>query len=111
MKVLDFGLVKQIDEAFIEAEADPQTKAIILGAAGKAFIAGADIKFFIDCIKEDRISDNYDFTAFGQEVLNRIDDCKKPVIAKMEGLALGGGWSPPIAKETNTPKTESTGTP
>ena len=92
LNALNQTVVKQIDEAFIEAEADPQTKAIILEAAGKAFIAGADIKFFIDCIKEDRISDNYDFTAFGQEVLNRIYDCKKPVIAKMEGLALGGGF-------------------
>lgn len=92
LNALNQTVVKQIDEAFIEAEDDPQTKAIILEAAGKAFIAGADIKFFIDCIKEDRISDNYDFTAFGQEVLNRIDDCKKLVIAKMEGLALGGGF-------------------
>ncbi|MEE9502534.1 MAG: 3-hydroxyacyl-CoA dehydrogenase NAD-binding domain-containing protein, partial [Candidatus Aminicenantaceae bacterium] len=92
LNALNQTVVKQIDEAFIEAEADPQTKTIILEAAGKAFIAGADIKFFIDCIKEDRISDNYDFTAFGQEVLNRIDDCKKLVIAKMEGLALGGGF-------------------
>jgi len=92
LNALNQTVVKQIDEAFIEAEADPQTKTIILEAAGKAFIAGADIKFFIDCIKEDRISDNYDFTAFGQEVLNRIDDSKKLVIAKMEGLALGGGF-------------------
>ncbi len=92
LNALNQTVVKQIDEAFIEAEDDPQTKAIILEAAGKAFIAGADIKFFIDCIKEDRISDNYDFTAFGQEVLNRIDDCKKLVVAKMEGLALGGGF-------------------
>jgi enoyl-CoA hydratase/3-hydroxyacyl-CoA dehydrogenase len=91
LNALNQTVVKQIDEAFIEAEADPQTKAIILEAAGKAFIAGADIKFFIDGIKEDRISDIYDFSAYGQEVLNRIDDSKKLVIAKMEGLALGGG--------------------
>ncbi len=91
LNALNQTVMRQIDETFIEAEADPQTKTIILEAAGKAFIAGADIKFFIDCIKEDRISDNYDFTSYGQEVLNRIDDSKKPVIAKMEGLALGGG--------------------
>jgi enoyl-CoA hydratase/3-hydroxyacyl-CoA dehydrogenase len=92
LNALNGTVVKQIDESFVEAEADPETKAIVLEAAGKAFIAGADIKFFIDCIKEDRISDNYDFTLYGQEVLNRIDDSKKPVIAKMEGLALGGGF-------------------
>jgi len=91
LNALNQTVVKQIDEAFEEAEADPETKAIILEAAGKAFVAGADIKFFVDCIKEDRLSDNYDFTAYGQDVLNRIDDSKKLVVAKMEGLALGGG--------------------
>jgi enoyl-CoA hydratase/3-hydroxyacyl-CoA dehydrogenase len=91
LNALNQTVVKQIDEAFAEAEADPQTKAIILEAAGKAFVAGADIKFFVDCIKEDRISDNYDFTSYGHDVLSRIDDSKKLVITKIEGLALGGG--------------------
>ncbi len=91
LNALNQTVVKQLDEAFTTAEADPQTTAIIIEAAGKAFVAGADIKFFIDCIKEDRISDNYDFTSYGQEVFNRIDDSKKTVVAKMEGLALGGG--------------------
>ena len=35
--------------------------------------------------------DNLAFTAYGQEVLNRIDNSKKIVVAKMEGMALGGG--------------------
>jgi enoyl-CoA hydratase/3-hydroxyacyl-CoA dehydrogenase len=91
LNALNGTVVKQIDETFSEAEADPQTKAIIIEAAGKAFIAGADIKFFINGIKEDRISDIYNFSAYGQGVLNRIDDSQKLVIAKMEGLALGGG--------------------
>jgi enoyl-CoA hydratase/3-hydroxyacyl-CoA dehydrogenase len=91
LNALNQSVVKQLDEVFARAEADPQTKAIIIEAAGKAFVAGADIKFFVDCIKEDRISDNYDFTSYGHDVLNRIDDSPKTVVAKMEGLALGGG--------------------
>jgi len=91
LNALNHAVVKQLDEAFAEAEADPKTKAIILEAAGKAFVAGADIKFFVDCIKGDKLSDNYEFTAFGQQVFNRIDDSKKLVVSKMEGLALGGG--------------------
>ncbi len=99
-------VVKQLDETFREAEADPQTKAIVLEGAGKTFVAGADIKFFVDCIKEDRLSDNYAFTSYGQEVLNRIDDCKKLVIAKMEGTALGGGLELALAADVivATPK-------
>ncbi|MBW2605957.1 MAG: enoyl-CoA hydratase/isomerase family protein, partial [Deltaproteobacteria bacterium] len=37
------------------------------------------------------LDDNYDFTAYGQAVLNRIDESKKLVVAKVDGLALGGG--------------------
>jgi enoyl-CoA hydratase/3-hydroxyacyl-CoA dehydrogenase len=92
MNALNDTLVKQLDEVFKKAEKDPDTKVIIIETAGKAFVAGADIKFFIDCIKEDRLQDNYAFTAFGQKVLNRIDDSKKLVVAKMDGLALGGGF-------------------
>jgi len=91
MNALNKIVVKQIDEAFQEAEADPQAKAIILEGAGKAFVAGADIGFFVKCIKNDRLDDNYDFTAYGQAVLNRIDESEKLVVAKVDGLALGGG--------------------
>ena len=91
MNALNKIVVKQIDEAFQEAESDPQAKAIILEGAGKAFVAGADIGFFVKCIKEDRLDDNYNFTAYGQSVLNSIDESEKPVVAKVDGLALGGG--------------------
>ncbi len=92
MNALNHAVVNQLDEAFKQAEKDPDTKTIILETTGKAFVAGADIKFFVDCIKEDRLQDNYEFTSFGQEVFNRIDNSKKLVIAKMDGLALGGGF-------------------
>lgn len=106
LNALNQAVVKQLDEAFREAEADPQTKAIIIEGAGKAFVAGADIKFFVDCIKQDRIADNYDFTSYGHEVFNRIDDSRKTVVAKMEGLALGGGLELAMAADViaATPK-------
>ena len=91
MNALNETIVKQLDEAFMEAESDPDTKAIILDTAGKAFVAGADIGFFVKCIKNDRLDDNYTFTSYGQDVLMRIDESKKTVVAKMDGLALGGG--------------------
>ncbi|MBW1721865.1 MAG: enoyl-CoA hydratase/isomerase family protein [Deltaproteobacteria bacterium] len=99
MNALNETVVKQLEEAFIQAESDPETEAIILDATGKAFVAGADIGFFIQCIKEDRLDDNVAFTAYGQKVLQRIDDCKKLVVAKMEGLALGGGLEYALAAD------------
>ena len=74
MNALNHTVVNQIEEAFIQAEADPDTKAVVFEGAGKAFVAGADIKFFVDCIKENRLDDNFEFTAHGQAVFNRIDD-------------------------------------
>ena len=91
LNALNETVVKQLDEAFLTAESDPDTRAIVLDATGKAFVAGADIGFFIKCIKKDRLDDNYAFTAFGQDVLKRIDESKKLVVAKMHGMALGGG--------------------
>jgi enoyl-CoA hydratase/3-hydroxyacyl-CoA dehydrogenase len=91
LNALNQTVVKQLEEAFDQAEGDSRTQAIIIEAAGKAFVAGADIKFFVDCIKENRLKDNTQFTTYAQDVLNKIDDSQKTVVAKMEGLALGGG--------------------
>lgn len=91
LNALNQTVVKQLDETFSKAEADPETEAIIIDGAGKAFVAGADIGFFIRCITQNRLDDNYAFTEYGQDVLNRIDENKKLVVAKMAGLALGGG--------------------
>lgn len=91
LNALNQTVVKQLDEAFLEAESDPETKAIVFAGAGKAFVAGADIGFFLKCIKNDRLNDNYAFTEYGQDVLMRVDESKKLVIAKVGGIALGGG--------------------
>ncbi|MBW1782614.1 MAG: enoyl-CoA hydratase/isomerase family protein [Deltaproteobacteria bacterium] len=106
MNALNETVVKHLDDAFQEAASDTQTRAIILEGAGKAFVAGADIGFFVDCIKKNRLEDNYKFTEYGQSVLNRIDDSEKLVVAKMDGLALGGGLELALAADViaATPK-------
>ena len=91
LNALNRTMLEQIDRAFRKAEEDPETEVIVIEATGKAFVAGADIRFFVDNIRENKVYNNYDFAAYGHEILNRIDDCKKPVIVKMEGLTLGGG--------------------
>ena len=91
MNALNEEVVKQIDGAFKKAESDPNIKTIIIEGAGKAFIAGADISFFVKKIEDKKLSDIVDFTKKGQELLMRIDKCPKLVIAKVDGLALGGG--------------------
>jgi len=91
MNAINEEVVSQLDKQFTKAHTDPKVKAIVLEGAGKAFVAGADIQYFIKKIKENKIDDICKFTRYGHMVLNKIDASIKPVIAKLNGLALGGG--------------------
>jgi len=91
LNALNQTVVGQLEEKFNLAESNPEIKAIVIRGAGKAFVAGADIKFFIDNIKKNRIDDTATFTRKGHELFLRIENCKKPTIAVLDGLSMGGG--------------------
>jgi enoyl-CoA hydratase/3-hydroxyacyl-CoA dehydrogenase len=91
MNAINETVMNQLNDRFTKAEQDPSVKAIVLEGAGKAFVAGADIGYFIKKIQADSIDDIVKFTAFGHEVLSKIDNSEKLVICKLDGLALGGG--------------------
>lgn len=61
--------------------------AIITGAGTKAFVAGADITEFGGLSKEEAMH----LAKRGQDVFFKIENCKKPIIACVNGFALGGG--------------------
>ena len=91
MNALNAAVFEQLEKRFTEAEADPGVKAIVFQGAGKAFVAGADIRYFVKNIKADRIQDTVDFTRSGHELLLRIENSEKRTIALLDGLSLGGG--------------------
>ncbi|MBT6338323.1 MAG: enoyl-CoA hydratase/isomerase family protein [Desulfobacula sp.] len=91
MNALNLPLINQFEEAFFKAEADPAVNAIVIKGAGKFFVAGADIKFFIQKIQEKNYSDIIAFTRKASELFLAIEDSKKPTIAVLGGLSLGGG--------------------
>lgn len=91
MNALNEITVEQLDREFTEAENDPAVKSIVFQGAGKAFVAGADIRFFVKNIKSNRIDNNVSFTRKGHELFLRIENCAKPTIAVLDGLSLGGG--------------------
>jgi enoyl-CoA hydratase len=80
--------------AFEDARDDAAVRGVILtGAGDKAFIAGADISELarVTAFEAEQSS------RFGQEVLDLIEDLGKPVIAAVNGFALGGGCETAMA--------------
>lgn len=91
MNALSEKMVSELSEKFNQADNDPSVQSIFITGSGKAFVAGADIKFFVKNIKAHKIGDIESFTAYTQNVFNRIDFSKKQVVAVINGLTLGGG--------------------
>ena len=91
MNALNEELVGQLHDAFRKAASDDAVRGIVIAGAGKGFIAGADIRFFVKNIEKKTLDRIVTFTRAGHELLNDMATCPKPVIARMHGLALGGG--------------------
>lgn len=91
LNALSEGTMKQLNETIDNANKDKTIETIFILGAGKAFVAGADIKFFLKNIKGNNLENIEAFTQFGQKVFEKIDNSPKKVIAVVNGLALGGG--------------------
>jgi enoyl-CoA hydratase/carnithine racemase len=80
--------------AFEDARDDADVRGVIVtGAGDKAFIAGADISELaqVSAVQAERSS------TYGQEVLNLVENLGKPVVAAINGFALGGGCETAMA--------------
>jgi len=85
---------KNLRTAFEDARADVAIRGVILtGAGDKAFIAGADISELAQATALDAEQSS----RFGQEVLDLVENLGKPVIAAVNGFALGGGCETALA--------------
>jgi len=91
MNALNETVVGQLSSALDGVNSNPNVHTIVLDGAGKAFVAGADVKFFVDKLRADSFPDIYEFTANGHVVLDKLESSEKTTIALTTGLALGGG--------------------
>jgi enoyl-CoA hydratase len=88
LNALNDRTVEELDAAFAAIGSDPQVRgAILTGAGEKAFVAGADIA---ELATQSPV-DGKERSIRGQKVLDRIENLGKPVIAAVNGFALGGG--------------------
>ncbi len=91
MNPLGEAVVNQIETHFNQLDANTEIDKIFILGKGKAFIAGADIKFFLDAMAANDLLRIERFTEHGQSVLNTIAASKKTTYAYLDGLTLGGG--------------------
>ena len=91
MNALNETVIEQLGHAITAVNSNDDVHTLVLDGAGKAFVAGADVKFFVDKIRSDSIDDIVEFTSNGHKVLNSIENSPKTTIALTTGLALGGG--------------------
>jgi enoyl-CoA hydratase/carnithine racemase len=94
LNALDTPTWKDLRTAFEDAQSDDTVRGVILtGAGDKAFIAGADISELAHATAVDAEQSS----RFGQGVLDLIENLGKPVIAAINGFALGGGCETAMA--------------
>ncbi|HLI61749.1 MAG TPA: enoyl-CoA hydratase-related protein [Terriglobales bacterium] len=88
LNALNMATMQELKQAFASVKDDAEVRVVILTGAGeKAFVAGADIG---ELAQHSPVSAK-EYTHTGQAVLNAIENLGKPVIACINGFALGGG--------------------
>jgi enoyl-CoA hydratase len=88
LNALNSDVLNELDAVADEVYRNPEIKsAIITGAGNKAFVAGADISEFQNL----EPAKAADLARRGQQVFDKIENCPKPIIAAVNGFALGGG--------------------
>lgn len=88
LNALDEATLLALHAAFDAAAADEGVRAVVLtGAGAKAFVAGADIARMASMSAVEA----RDFSLVGQRLMRRIERLPKPVVAMVNGYALGGG--------------------
>ena len=88
LNALNQAVFADLNLALDEVYINPQIKSvIIIGSGTKAFVAGADISEFSGLAKADGMA----LAKAGQDTFFRIENCPKPIVACVNGFALGGG--------------------
>lgn len=87
LNALNALILRELAQAFDEIAADTETDVVILTGEGRAFVAGADIAE-MSVMKAD---EGKHFGRLGAAVFRKIELLEKPVIAAVNGFALGGG--------------------
>lgn len=87
LNALSKEVLNELQAAFEQVNSDPEVRIAILTGEGKAFVAGADIAQMVELTA----IEGQEMMKQGARVMNYIESIDKPVIAAVNGFALGGG--------------------
>lgn len=88
LNAINRQVMADLDAVMAEVNSNADIRAVIITGAGtKAFVAGADISEFTHLNEHEGMA----VAKFGQDTFFKIENCAKPVIAAVNGFALGGG--------------------
>lgn len=88
LNALDIEMLEALDAVCGEIEKDRSINAVVITGEGKAFSAGGDIKAWSAMTPSEF---GYDWVRFGHRVFARLTELRVPVVAAINGHALGGG--------------------
>ena len=89
MNAVDPEMEAELGRIFVEVAADPETRVLVLTGAGRAFSAGGDIEHMQAVIDKPALF--LDAMSRSKALIHSILDCPKPIIAKVNGAAVGLG--------------------
>ena len=88
LNALNTTVMNELSKAIEDTYSNPKIRSVIItGAGAKAFVAGADISEFLGLSKDEGMA----MAKKGQDLFFRIENSSKPIIAAVNGFALGGG--------------------
>ena len=87
LNALNKTVLEELFDVFNKIDTDEDIRVVILTGEGRSFVAGADISQMSTL----SVAEGRSFGAYGQKVMNFIEKIEKPVIAAVNGFALGGG--------------------
>lgn len=97
LNAFDGAMVRGIEATLAAVLGDESVGAVVITGAGKAFCAGADLKYLHACLAEGRLDDAALLVEAGGRIVQMIQGAAVPVVAAVHGVAAGGGCNLALA--------------